>query len=329
MPFETPQELPVELLSRDIEYLAARFRMAGHYPHVLALADHAFRWAAKEDSQDLMVYVLAHGVPVDINALLRSAEVKNNPKAIALLSAKREVTDPLHFFTHPLHIACFYGQLGNVVAVLDLVPSMKEILRSKDHRGRTALHRAVSGRGEKKDGERQELVNMLLTLGADPIQRDMRGRTALFLANLDHNEMIPALKAASKGMKYPVSTLEEAFSELEIMETSADIKQASLSDDDEVSSLKSEVSLGDETGNGSNKAEKVDGPKQSWWRSLLSPEAHLKSRKRMGTDRLGGDPLSRREDDLHKAAQEGRLGAKYFTYDHSTGGIKTVIMRPG
>ena len=339
-PIETLQELPDNALSGG-ECLAARFRMAGHYPHVLALADYAFRWAAEQDSKDLMVYVLENGAPIDINALLGSLEVRGNSEAIVLLETKRNATDPWHTVTKPLHTACFYGQVGVVNDVLGHAGSwnISKILRSRDYRGETALHKAIGGRGGSKNGHRVELVQRLLSLGADPIQRDMRGRTALFLArDLDYNEMIPALKAASKGLKYPVSILEEAFAELEVMETPADHNRASSSDDDEVSSLKSEVSFaelsfgegsfGNETGNGSNKAEKVDGPKQSWWRSLLSPEAHLKSRKRMGTDRLGGDHSSRREDDLHKAALEGRLGAKYLTYDRSTGGVKTVIMRP-
>lgn len=273
------QELPADVLSRE-EYLVARFRMAGHYPHVRALADHAFRWAAKQDSKDLMVYVLKHGAPVDINALLSSVEVKCNPVAINLLKRKRTAIDPWHRTTFPLHIACFYGQLAYVDRMLGHTSSrnISKILHSKDHRGETALHKAIGGRGERNNRQRVELVYRLLSLGADPIQRDMHGRTALLLArDWDHNEMIPALKAASKGMKYPLHILEEAFSELEIMETPADTTEASLSDDyDEVSSLKIEVSLRGETGNGSYIVEKVDGQKQSWWRSLLSPEAHLK-----------------------------------------------------
>ena len=278
------QELPADVLSRE-EYLVARFRMAGHYPHVRALADHAFRWAAKQNSKDLMVYVLEHGHPVDINALLSSVEVQGNPVAIEHLRKKRASIDPWHKTTFPLHIACFYGQLGSVIDLLGHMRSQRisKILRSKDHRGETALHKAIGGRGERKDRQRVELVYKLLSLGADPIQRDMHGRTALLLArDWDHNEMIPALKAASEGLKYPAFILEEAFSELEVMETPADTTEASSSDDDEVSRLKSisslraETGLRAKTGNGWNKVEKVDGPKQSWWRSLLSPEAHLK-----------------------------------------------------
>ena len=35
------------------------------------------------------------------------------------------------------------------------------------------------------------------------------------------------------------------------------------------------------------KGEKVDGRKRSWWRSLLSPEAHLKPETRMPRRGLG------------------------------------------
>ena len=267
----TLQELPADVLSRD-EYLLAHFRMAGHYPHVLALADHAFRWAAKEDSENLMVYVLEHGAPVDINALLCSAEVKGNPEAIALLEAKRVATDPLHSFTKPLHTACFYGQLGYVDTLLIGVPSTKKVLRFKDHRGRTALHKAVGGRGEEQDGERQELVYMLLSLGADPTERDMNGVTALLLAKAWRcDETITILKAAIKRKLESPPTPEEAFSEVETMETPADTRESS-STDDEVSSLKTEVSSWGETGKGpAYKTEKVDGYKRSWWRSLLKP----------------------------------------------------------
>lgn len=282
----TLQELPDDDIG-GAECCAARFRMAGHFPHVLALADRAFRWAAKTGSKDLMVYVLENGAPVNINALLSSVEVKCNPEASKLLRRQRDATYPWHIFTKPLHTACFYAQLG----VVDSLPGFRtgdvsKILHSRDYRGETALHKAIVGRGERKAGERVELIHKLLDRGADPIQRDMHGRTALLLArDLDHNEMIPALKAASKRMKYPKSTLEEAFSELGIMETPADITLASSPDDDEVSSLKREVSFGsikaevsslsprssvsfeDKMGNGLNKAEEVDGQKQSWWRS--------------------------------------------------------------
>lgn len=326
-PTETLQELPDNVLGVS-ECLAARFRMAGHYPDVLALADHAFRWAAKQDSKDLMVYVLEHGAPIDINALLSSADLKGNSEAIKLLIAKRAATEPWHILTYPLHTACYYGQLDVVNYMLKGVNSkdISTILRSKDYRGETALHKAIGGRGEKKDRERVSLVTKLLNLGADPIQRDKHGRTALILAReSNHNEMIPPLKAAMMRKNYPPSTLREAFSEFEIMETPADITLASSSDDGELSSLEDEISFGDEMGNGSNKAKKVDGQKQSWWRSLLSPEAYLKARKRMGTDRPGGDPSSRREDDLQEAVQERQLMGQYLTYDPSTQGVKTVL----
>ena len=311
------QELPDDDIG-DAECCAARFRMAGHFPHVLALADHAFRWAAKTGSKDLMVYVLENGAQLNVNALLKSVEAKCNPEASKLLKRQRDATDPWHVFTNPLHTACFYGQLGVVNSLLSRrTRNWSEILRSRDYRGETALHKAIGGRGEKKAGERLELIHKLLDRGADPIQRDMHGRTALLLArDLDHKEIIAALIAASQRMAYPKSTLEEAFAELEITESPADITLASSSDDDEVSSLKREASFGsnkaevssisprssvsfeDKIDNGLNKAEQVDGQKQSWWRSLLSPEAHLKLRKRKGTDRLGGDPSSRQEDDL-------------------------------
>ncbi len=84
----TLRELPADALSDD-QCLPARFRMAGHYPHAIPLADHAFRWAAKENSKDLMEYVLENGAPLNITALLRSAEVICNAEALALLKAKR------------------------------------------------------------------------------------------------------------------------------------------------------------------------------------------------------------------------------------------------
>ena len=321
----TLQEVPAEPLSRN-EYLASRFRMAGHHPHILALADHAFRWAAKEDSEDLMAYVLEYGAPVDLNALLRSAEVIRNSEAIALLEAKRAAADPLHLLTEPLYTACYYCQYNSVVAILNMVSSGKgkEALRSKDHRGRTALHYAVEGQHAIRDWEKgEELIQLLLNKGADPDQENVKGETAPISTEArNHYE---AVKETRSGIP---PTPEEAYFEIETSGTPADTRQPSSTDDEE-SSLKTKVSLRGETGNGSNKAEKVDGPKLSWWRSLLSPEAHLKPRKRMGTDHLGGDPSSRREDDLYKAAQEGRLGAKYLTYDPLTQGVKTVIMRPG
>ena len=275
--------------------------MADHYPHVFALADHAFRWAAKTGSKDLMVYVLDNGAPVNINALLSSVEVKGNPEAIRLLERQRAVTDPWHVFTNPLHTACFYGRLDVADYVMGNARTMDiwKILRSYDYRGETALHKAIGGRGEKKAEVRVILINKLLDRGADPIQRDMRGRTALLLArDLNYNEIIPALKAASKRMKYPVAILEEAFSEIAIMEPPAGITLASSSSDDEVSSLQSEVFFGHETRNGSNKAEKMHERKRSRWRSLLSPEAHLKRRKQMGADTLVGDPPLRRDRQL-------------------------------
>ena len=197
-PITTLQELPDNVLGGS-DCLAARFRMAGHYPLVLALADYAFRWAAKKDSEDLMRYVLERGAPVDINALLSSVEVKDNREAIALLKAKRAATEPLYSFANPLHTACFYGQLGVAVSLLNggRTRNLSKILCSSDYRGETALHKAVGGRGAWKDGERMELVRTLLSLGADPIQKDMRGRTPFDLANIWHlKEMIPALGAA-------------------------------------------------------------------------------------------------------------------------------------
>ena len=266
----TLQELPVELLSPD-EYLAARFRMAGHFPHVLALADYAFRWAAKEDSEDLMVYVLRHGAPVDVNALLLSAEVKRNPEAITLLAAKRAADDPLHSFSDPLRTACFYSQIGPVVALLDRAPSMKKVLRSKDHRGRTALHRVAGGfSGGEEDGERQELVHMLLTLGADPTERDVDGQTALTLARTwKRDEMVTILKAATQKKLESPPTPEEAFFEVETMETPADTTLFSWSDD-ELSSLRRDVFSG--VGTGSRLTYEPEH-KVSWWRSLLLPKA--------------------------------------------------------
>ena len=226
------QELPVKELSRD-EYLAARFRMAGHYPHVLALADHAFRWAAKKHSKDLMVYVLESGAPVDVNALLRSAEVVSNPEAIALLEAKRATADPLHDFTEPLYTACFYDQFGAVRALLARVPSVKEALRSKDHRGRTVLHYAVEGqykvgqmnlRGKCDAWEQGEkLIILLLSQGADPYQKDMNGETARISA-----EAWKFYEAVKEGrLKFP-STPGEAFFDVENMETSADTTRFSF-----------------------------------------------------------------------------------------------------
>ena len=293
------QELPADVLSRE-EYLVARFRMAGHYPHVRALADHAFRWAAKQNSKDLMVYVLKHGAPVDINALLSSVEVKGNPVAIELLKKKRAATDPWHTITYPLHIACFYGQLGSIDDLLGNTRSrnISKILRSKDHRGETALHKAIGGRGERKDRQRVDLVYKLLSLGADPIQRDMYGRTALLLArDWDHNEMIPALKAASKGMDYPVPILEEAFSELDVMESPADTTEASSSDD-EVSSLKSISNLRVEVGDDWSTVEKVDGQKQSRGRFPVRPTFSSKPLPSLSKHGPRGGPLSRREGDI-------------------------------
>ena len=218
------QELPVKELSR-YEYLAARFRMAGHYPHVLTLADHAFRWAAKKNFKDLMVYVLESGAPVDVNALLRSAEVVSNPKAITLLEAKRRTTDPLHLFTEPLYTACFYGQPRAVQAVLDTVPSVREALRSKDHRGRTALHYAVEGQytggGTNFEGtgraweQGEKLINWLLINGADPNQKDMHGETAPISA-----EAWEFYEAMKKGELVIPSTVEEAFLDVERIEDS-------------------------------------------------------------------------------------------------------------
>ena len=223
------QELPVKELSRD-EYLAARFRMAGHYPHVLALADHAFRWAAKKNFKDLMVYVLESGAPVDVNALLRSAEVVSNPKAITLLEAKRRTTNPLHLFTEPLYTACFYGQPRAVQAVLDTVPSVREALRSKDHRGRTALHYAVEGQytggGTNFEGtgraweEGEKLINWLLINGADPNQKDMNGETAPISA--EAWEFYEAMK--NGRLEFP-STPEETFFDVEDIEDSPDTTQ--------------------------------------------------------------------------------------------------------
>ena len=320
----TLQELPDDAIG-GAEWFAAQFRMAGHYPHVFALADHAFRWAAKTGSKDLMVYVLENGAPVNINALLSSVEAKCNQEASKLLERQRDAFDPWHVFTNPLYTACFYGQLGVVNSLLDGPPrKFSNFLRSQDYRRETALHKAIGGRGEKTARERVELIYKLLDRGADPLQRDRHGRNALLLArDLDHNEMIPALIAASKRRGYLESVIEEAISELAITETPVDITLASLSDDDEVSSLKREVSFDsnkaevsslsprssvsfeDKMGNGLNKAEEVDGQKQSWWRSLLSHEAHLKPRKRKGTDRLNGDPSSRQEDDLQEYVQVG------------------------
>ena len=263
------QELPADVLSRD-ECLTARFRMADHYPHVIALADHAFRWAAKEDSEDLMRYVLEYGAPVDINALLCSAEVKDNPDAITLLKAKRAATDPLYSFTNPLHTACFYGQLGYVDTLLNGLPSMKWVLRSEDHRGRTALHQAVGGRGEEVDGERQELIYMLLSLGADPIVRDMNGQTALLLAKAWRcDEIITTLKEAIKRNLESPLTPEEAFPRFEPLDIPADTRQFS-STDHEVSSLKREVSYVEETRRRlAYNVKEVGERKRSKWRSLF------------------------------------------------------------
>ena len=262
-PITTVQELPEDSLNGD-ECLAAHFRMAGHYPHVRALADHAFRWAAKQVSKNLMVYVLKHGAPVDINALLSSVKVRYNPEAIRLLEKQKGATDPCHTFTNPLHTACFYGQLGVVVSLLDGVRAGKmwKILRFRDHRGETALHKAVVGRGEWRDEERVELVHRLLSLGADPTQRDMHGQTAFVLASIrKHDEILSALKATERKLRSK-PTPEESSSEDETMT------------DDEMSSLKAELSFSDETGRRlSYKAEKVHGRKRSWWRSLLSSEA--------------------------------------------------------
>ena len=229
----TLQELPVKVLSRD-EYLAAHFRMAGHYPHVLTLADHAFRWAGKKNSEDLMVHVLRHGAPLDVKALLCSTEVKGNPKAMALLKAESAAIDPIPSFIDRLHTACFYGELRPVVALLDRVPSKKKILRSKDHRGQTALHKAVciegiSGyfdcdRSEDRMQEKLELVYRLLSLGADPTEKDMKGRSALDLANrLGHDEF-QNLKEKIKTILESPPTL-EADSETENMESPADTIQ--------------------------------------------------------------------------------------------------------
>ena len=218
-PIKTLQELPDDALG-DAECLAARFRMAGHYPHIRTLADLAFRWAAETASKDLMVYVLEHGAPVDIDALLNSLEVKGNPEAIVLLEMKRAAIDPWHTVTKPLHTACFYGQVDVVSDVLCHANSwnISKILRSKDYRGETALHKAIRGRGESKDGHRVELVHMLLSLGADPIQRDMHGHTALVLTRIwDRSEMTPIVKAAiQRKLAFP-PTPEEAFSEVETM----------------------------------------------------------------------------------------------------------------
>ena len=261
--------------------------MAGHYPHVLALADCAFRWAAKKDSEDLMRYVLENGAPVDINALLHTAEISGNPEAIALLMAKRAATEPLHSLIKSLHTACFYGQLRAVVALLDGVPSSKKVLCSKDHRGQTALHKAVLFNNMKPFNskmdfaEREELIFTLVGLGADTTQRDLHGQTALDVAA---NYMLrDALKAAKKNISKNPRTSEETSSDVETMETLAETTQAS-STDDEVSSLKTERGgLGDT-------AEKVDKRKRSWWRSLLSPEAHSKPGWRMPRNGLDGDP---------------------------------------
>ena len=270
------QELPVDVLSRN-EYLVAHFRMAGHYPHVLALADHAFRWAAKKDSEDLMVYVLEHGAPLDFNALLHSTEVNGNPEALALLEAKSATTNPLHSFTNILHTACFYGQIDFVIDLLYEVPSIttvKMVLCCKDHRGETALHKAVGGCGEKKEIDRQNLVEMLLSLGADPTERDSKGTTALYFAEIwRSDEMITTLRVAINRRLQSPPTPEEVVSGVGAMETPADTIQ-SLSTDDEVSSLKFwKSSSRDKTGNRlAHKAEKVGEHKLSWWRSLLMPE---------------------------------------------------------
>ncbi len=269
----TLQELPDDVLSGD-ECLAAHFRMAGHYPHVLTLADHAFRWAAKEDSKDLMVYVLENGAPVDTTLLLQAAEIGGNSEAIALLEARRATTNPLYFFTNPLHTACFYGQLDAVIALLQGIPCIQKVLRSKDHRGETALHKALRGPREKKEGDRQQLVEMLVSLGADPTARDMRGETALSLAKVcSPSQTITTLKAAIKRWIESPPTPEDAFSEVETTETPADTTKV-LWTNDELSSLGfSEGSFGDNTDRRlSHKAEKVEEHKRSRWRAWLMPE---------------------------------------------------------
>ena len=246
----TVQELHVGVIGRD-EYLAARFRMAGHYPHVLALAAHAFRWAAKENSKDLMEYVLENGAPVDITALLQSAEVFCNAQALALLEAKRAATGPLHSFTNPLLAACFYGQLYNVVTLLSRVWWAKEVIRSKNHRGETALHKAADGRycvGED-DGwkQRDELVAMLLFRGADPNQRDMNGKKAIISAEA-RNLYGAAMMRKLESPPVPKRTFFQDF-QVEAIQTPADTTQPSSTDDEE-SSLKNEASSRDETGKG-------------------------------------------------------------------------------
>lgn len=153
---------------------------------------------------------------------------------------------------------------------------MSIILRCRDYRGETALHKAVRGRFTE-EGDSLELVQRLLSLGADPTQRDMHGRTALFLARIwHHDEMILTLKAAIQRKLESPPTPEEAFSEVETVEHLADTTQASSSDDD-VSCFKSIAPPGEMPGGLglAHKAEKVQGRKRSWWRSLLSPEAHL------------------------------------------------------
>ena len=87
------QRYPIELSSEPLtsdQYVLARFRVAGYYPHSPALASRAFAWAARQGAVDLMEYLLKNTTfeAENLNMLLFHAAALGSSYAASRLIAK-------------------------------------------------------------------------------------------------------------------------------------------------------------------------------------------------------------------------------------------------
>ncbi|MFZ5817856.1 MAG: ankyrin repeat domain-containing protein [Bacillota bacterium] len=141
-------------------------------------------------AHEVLAVLLRHNPPLDI---FEAAAMGNEERILALLATDPQLVHAANADGfHPLHLAAFFGHASAVRALLEGGAEVNRIMASRVPYvpSNTALHAAISG------GPHREVVELLVTAGANPNLRDSNGHTPVQSAAFHKaTEIIAYLKA--------------------------------------------------------------------------------------------------------------------------------------